>query len=183
MWHINRCTSEWNLQLQLGSRAGPWVSILCLLQDNIHIYWLHPPKKSTTKEQEILQKIKLPANGIVLPSPTYTETIERTGQKTSCIVQPGHTSENPALRGVDLKPSPERWTNRSQGLLNLYWLSWSLPLKEYINRISYKSTLVDPIKSSCTWKETNQILKRHALQHIKTSSPKTSNSINSHDWD
>ena len=104
MRHINRCASEWNLHLQLGSRAGPWVSILCRLQDNIHIYWLHPPKKSTTKEQEILQKIKLPANGIVLPSPTYTETIERTGQKTSCIVQPGHTNENPALRGVDLKP-------------------------------------------------------------------------------
>ena len=37
--------------LHLGSGAGPWVSIPCLLQDTSHIYWFHPPKQLTRKKQ------------------------------------------------------------------------------------------------------------------------------------
>ena len=37
--------------LHLGSGAGPWVSIPCLLEDTSHIYWFHPPKQLARKKQ------------------------------------------------------------------------------------------------------------------------------------
>ena len=37
--------------LHLGSGAGPWLSITCLLQDSSHIYWFHLPKQLTRKKQ------------------------------------------------------------------------------------------------------------------------------------
>ena len=45
---------------------------------------------------------------------------ERTQQKTSRIVQPGLTNENPALRKVDLEPSAKRGTARTEALVSLY---------------------------------------------------------------
>ena len=44
------------------------------------------------------------------------------------------TNENPALREVDLEPTAERGTNRTEALMSLYLLSQSLPLKQSINR-------------------------------------------------
>ena len=102
--------------------------------------------------------------------------------KASCMVQPGLIIKNSALREVDLEPSAKRGTNRTGALLSLYWLSWSLLLKQSFNKISYKSILIDPVKLSWTWDETDQISKLHALQHIKTNSPKRTNSINAHDY-
>ena len=73
-------------------------------------------------------------------------------------------------------------TDRTAAIVSLYWSPWGLPLKQSINRISCKSILVDPIKSSRTWKKMKQSPKLHALQYIKTNSPETTNSINAHDW-
>ena len=42
--------------LHLGSGVGPLVSIICLLQETSHIYWLHPPKQSSKQKQKILKK-------------------------------------------------------------------------------------------------------------------------------
>ena len=108
---------------------------------------------------------------------------ETTQQKSSCIMQSELTNENPALREVDLEPTAERGTNRTEALMSLYLLSQSLPLKQSINRNWYKSTLIDPIKWSRTSKEINQIPKLHAVQHIKSNFLKVTNSINAHNWD
>ena len=54
MRQSNKCGSVKNdeiFNLHLGSGAGPWVSIPCLLQDTSHIYWFHPPKQLITKKQ------------------------------------------------------------------------------------------------------------------------------------
>ena len=54
MRQSNKCGSVRNdeiFNLHLGSGAGPWVSIPCLLQDTSHIYWFHPPKQLTRKKQ------------------------------------------------------------------------------------------------------------------------------------
>ena len=54
MRQCNKCWSVRNddiFNLHLGSGAGPWVIIPCLLQDTRHIYWFHPPKQLTTKKQ------------------------------------------------------------------------------------------------------------------------------------
>ena len=46
------------------------------------------------------------------------------------------------------------------------------------NQISQKPTKLDPIRSSQTWKKSDQIPKSYALQHIKTNLPKTTKSTN-----
>ena len=54
MRQSNKCGSERNdeiFNLHLGSGAGPWISIPCLLQDTSHIYWFHPPEQLTRKKQ------------------------------------------------------------------------------------------------------------------------------------
>ena len=100
----------------------------------------------------------------------------------SRIVQPGLTNDNPALREVDLEHAKRR-AYRTEALVSLYWRSWSLPLKQSFNRALNKSTLVNPIRLSRTWKETKQIPKLHAIiQHIKINFLKTTSSINAHHW-
>ena len=54
----NKCGSVRNdeiFNLHLRSGAGPWVSIPCLLQDTSHIYWFHPPKQLTRKNQRTVK--------------------------------------------------------------------------------------------------------------------------------
>ena len=54
MRQSNKCGNVRNdeiFNLHLGSGAGSWVSIPCLLQDTSHIYWFHPPKQLTRKKQ------------------------------------------------------------------------------------------------------------------------------------
>ena len=77
-----------------------------------------------------------------------------------------------ALREVDLEPSAKRGANRTDALMSLYWTSGSLHPKEPPNWMSHKSTKVDPIRSSRSWKKSNQISKSYALQHIKHSFPR-----------
>ena len=88
----------------------------------------------------------------------------------------------PALREADFEPSAKRGANRMEALVSLYWTSWSLHRKDPPNWISHKSTKVDPIRSSRTWKKSYQISKSYALQHIKTFFPKNTRSTNAHDW-
>ena len=55
MRQSNKCGSVRNneiFNLHLASGAGPWVSVPCLLQDTSHIYWFHPPKQLTGKNQK-----------------------------------------------------------------------------------------------------------------------------------
>ena len=84
---------------------------------------------------------------------------ERPQKKTIGIIQPGLTYKYPALREVDLEPSAKRGTDRTEALVSLYWLPRSLHLKEPLNQISDKSTKVDLIRSSRTWKRSDQISK------------------------
>ena len=83
MRQSNKCGSVRNdeiFNLHLGSGAGPWVSIPCLLQDTSHIYWFHPPNQIARKNKEPRNEIQLPTNGIVLPSSTYTEPRAKRGR-------------------------------------------------------------------------------------------------------
>ena len=57
--------------------------------------------------------------------------------------------------------------------MNLYWSFRSLDFKQSPNKVSQKSTKVDSITLSRTWKTSDQIPKLYALQHIKTIFPKT----------
>ena len=52
-------------------------------------------------------------------------------QKASCIIQYELTSENPALREVDLESCVKRGADRTEAQGSFYWLSWSLmnPIK------------------------------------------------------
>ena len=86
----------------------------------------------------------------------------------------------PALREVDLEPSAKRGANRTEALVSLYWSSRSLHPKEPPNRISHKSTKVDPIRSSRIWKMSDRISKSYALHHIKTFFPKNTRPTNAH---
>ena len=89
-------------------------------------------------------------------------------------------NETLALRQVNLEPTANWGTNSTRALVRLCWSSQSLP-KKIFRQIFCKSTLVEPIKSSQIWKETNQIPKVHVFQQIKTNSPKTTNPIYAHD--
>ena len=83
MRQSNKCGSVRNdeiFNLHLGSGAGPWVSIPCLLQDTSHIYWFHPPKQIARKNKEPRNEIQLPTNHIVLPWSTYTEPRGKRGR-------------------------------------------------------------------------------------------------------
>ena len=63
MRQCNECRSLRNdiiFNLYLGSGAGPWVSIPCLLQDTNHIHWLYPPKILFKKKQKNLKKDRTP---------------------------------------------------------------------------------------------------------------------------
>ena len=86
----------------------------------------------------------------------------------------------PALREIDLEHSAKRGAYRTKAVVSLYWSSQNLHRKEPPNQISYKSTKVDPIKPSRTWKKSYQISKSYALQHIKTFFPKNTRSTNAH---
>ena len=63
----------------------------------------------------------------------------------------------PAHREVDLELSVKRKAKRTKALVSLYWSSRSLLPKDPPNQISHKSTKVDPIRSSQTWKNSYQI--------------------------
>ena len=81
MRQSNKCGSVRNdeiFNLHLGSGAGPWVSIPCLLQDTSHIYWFHPPNQIARKNKEPRNEIQLPTNRIVQPALRYvSQHLER----------------------------------------------------------------------------------------------------------
>ena len=108
------------------------------------------------------------------------------GRKTEEENKPYHTAWThiwiPAFREVNLEPGAKRGANLTKALVSLYWSPRSLHPKEPLNRISHKSTKVDPIRSSRTWKKSDQICKSYALQHIKTFFSKNTRSTNAHDW-
>ena len=54
MRQSTKCGSVKNdeiFNLRLGSGASPWISISCLLQDTIYVYWFHPLKQLIRKKQ------------------------------------------------------------------------------------------------------------------------------------
>ena len=106
---------------------------------------------------------------------------ERPQQTKSCVIQPGLTYGSQHLE-VNLQPIAKRGANRTEALVSLYWSSRSLHLKKPPNRITHKSTNVDPIRSSETWKKSDQLSKSYALQHIKTFILKNTRSTNVPDW-
>ena len=90
MRQSDKCGSVRNddiFNLHLGSGAGPWVSIPCILQDTSHIYWFHLPKQLTRKKTKN-PEMRLNSQQIVL----------------YCL---GLCTQNPGLREVDLQPSPK----------------------------------------------------------------------------
>ena len=101
--------------------------------------------------------------------------VKRSNSQQTVLYCLGLSTQNPGLREVDLEPSPKRGTIRIKALVSLYWSSWSLLLKQSLNIVLNKLTLVNPIKSPQTWKEINKIPELHALQHIKINFPKTTN--------
>ena len=88
MRESNKCGSVMNdeiFNLHLGSGAGPWVRIPCLLQDTSDIYWFHSPTQLTTKKQRTKK---------------WDSTLKKlygTGL--------GLRTQNPGIREVDLEPS------------------------------------------------------------------------------
>ena len=66
--------------LHLGSGAGPWGRIPCLVQESSPIYWFHPPKQVAWKKKEPRNEIQLPIDRIVLHWSTYTEPRVKRGR-------------------------------------------------------------------------------------------------------
>ena len=108
------------------------------------------------------------------------------GRETAAENKSYHTAWThiclPALRELDLGPSAKRGATRTEALVSLYWKCRRLHPKEPPNRISHKSTKVDPTTLSRTWKKSNQISKSCAFQHIKTFFPRNSRLTNADDW-
>ena len=95
MKQSDKCGSVRNddiFNLHLGSGAGPWVSIPCLLQDSSNIYWFHPPK---TINQERTKNPEMRSN--------FQQII------SYCL---GLRTQNSGLTEVDLKPSPKRGSDK-----------------------------------------------------------------------
>ena len=83
MRQSNKCGSVRNdeiIDLHLGSGAGPWVSITCLLQDTSHIYWLNPPKQLTRKKERTQKWDSTSNKSYCTASSTYTESMAKRGR-------------------------------------------------------------------------------------------------------
>ena len=130
MTQSNKCGSVRNdkiINLNLGSGAGPSVSIPCHLQDTSHTFTDFIHQKKPPKNPEMRSSYK---------------------QIISCCLD--LRTQNPGLRKVDLEPSAKRGTNRTKALVSLYCLSQSLHLQQSPSQILHKSTKVNPIRSSST---------------------------------
>ena len=193
------------LNLHLGSGVGHWVRFPCLSQDTSHILLtssaqriihenIKNPERRSNFQQIVSYCLGLPTHNPGLRVVDLEASPKRGSGKINRLrPRTKNTTENklyhtawtqkrePSTQ-VDVEPSTKRITDRTKALVSLYWFSQRLPLKQSINRISFKSTWVDPIKSSRTLKEINQFPKIFALQLIKTNFPKTINSINAHEW-
>ena len=101
---------------------------------------------------------------------------ERPQKKTSCIVQPELT-----FRVVALETNAKTGANRTGALVSVHWSSQSLHPKQPLNQISHKSTTVDPIRLSGTWKKSYPISQSFSFQHIKIFLPRNARSTNAHD--
>ena len=203
MW---KCKKWWDIQLTLGIWSGP-LSQHPLPPARHQSHFLIPsaqtinqkkaknPEMRLNSQQTILYCLGLRTQNQVLREVDLEPSPERGSDKTNMLKSGRKTAEEyksyctaythiwiPALREVDLEPSAERGANRSEALVSLYWSSRSLHAKELPSRISHKSTKVDPIRLSRTWKKSYQISKSYAFQHIKTFFPKNTKSINAHDW-
>ena len=187
MW---KCQEWWTIQLTLGIWCTPLSEHL--LPSARHQPHLLIPSAETInqkkpKNPEIRfnsQQLVSSCLGIRIQNPGLREVdlepspkkgsdkinMLKQGRKAAKIGKSYHTAWThmgmPALTEVDLEPSAKRGANRTEALVSLYWLSQSLHHKEPPNRISHKSTKVDPIRSSRTWKKCFQISKSYAFQHI-----------------
>ena len=86
----------------------------------------------------------------------------------------------PVLRQKYLEHSAKRGNDRTRALMIIYWESRSLNLEQYSNQISHKSIKEDCVRLSQSCKNSDQILKPYAFQHIKTNFLKTTKSTKAH---
>ena len=158
MW---KCKEWWNIQLTLGIGCGP-LSQHHMSPARHHQHLLIVSSETINQKKGKNPEMRFSSHQIV----SYYLGLHK---------------ENPGLREVDLEPSSRRGTNTTKTLVSIYWLSRSFHSKERPNQISHKSTKVDPIKSSQTWKKSDQISNFYPLQHMKTFFRKNARSTNAHD--
>ena len=155
MRQSNKCGSVRNdevFNLHLGSGAGPWISIPCLLQDTSHIFpstqTINQKKPNNPEMRFNSQQMVSYCLGLCTQNPGLREvdlepSPRRGGDKINMLKWGRkNTAENksyrpawthiwiPALREVDLEPSAKRRANRTKALLSLYWSSRSLHPKK-----------------------------------------------------
>ena len=201
-----KCKEWWNIQLTIGIWCGP-LSQHPLPPARHQPHLLIPSaqtinqKKAKNPEMRInSQQITLYCPGLYTQNPGLREvdleSSPKSGSDKMSMLRKGWKTgaENKsyptawthiwiaALREVDLEPSAKRGANTTKALVSLYRSSPSFDSKEPPYWMSHKSTKVDPIGSSRTWKKSNQISKSYSLQHIKRFFPKNTSSTNVHHW-
>ena len=205
MW---KCKEWWNIQLTLRICCGPlsqhplpsprhkpatFVDSICQAI-NQEEKAKNPEMRFSSQQNESFHL------GLCMQNPGLKEvdlepSSKRGSDKINVLKQGGTTPEKnksyrtawthiciQAFREVDLEPRLREEPTEIEALVSLYWSSWSLHLKKPPNWILHKSTKVDPIRSSRTWKKSEQISKSYALQHMKTNFLKNKGSTNAYDW-
>ena len=203
MW---KCKEWWNIQLTFGIWQGPLGQHPlppARHQPLLLISSAQTINHKKAKNPEIRfnsQQITSYCLGLGTQNPGLKEVDldpgpKRGSDKTNMLKEGRKTAEEnkshrtartdiwiPALREADFEPIGKRGANRIEALVSLYWTSRSLHRKDPPNGISPKSTKVDPIRSSRTWKRSDQISKFYALQYIERFFTKNKRSSNAHDW-
>ena len=175
MW---KCNEWWNIQLTLGIWCGPLSQHP--LPPARHQPHLMIPSAETINQKEAKNpemrfhspQIELYCLGLdsqnlglrevdLEPSPKrgsdwqdqHAEIRQKNCRRKQVVSYSLDSHMDLALTEVDLDPSAKRGANRTEALVSLYWSSQSFYPKEPPNQISHKSTKVDPIRSSRTWKK------------------------------
>ena len=176
-WHIPLIYGSWSgpLSQDLLAPAKHQPHLLIPSAQTINQRKAKNPEMRFNSQQIILYCLDLPAQKPRLREVDLEPSLKRASDKINMLKWGRKTPEEnnsyctawthtwiPAPREVDLEPSAKRGANRTKALVSLYWLSRSLHLKELPNQIPHKSTKVDPIRSSQTWKKSDQISKSYA---------------------
>ena len=131
--------------------------------------------KYSTDTRDLVSALDLASPPSCKTPATFIDSISPNNWQEKCK-EPRNQIQLPTNR----KRRAKRRGNRTQALVSLYWSCQSLHPKKPLNRISHKSTKVDPIRSSRTWKKSSQISKSYALQHIKILFPKNTRPSDTH---
>ena len=204
MW---KCNEWWNIQLTLRICCGPLSqhplpSARRKPATFVDSIWqaINQEEKAKNREMRFSSQEKVSFYlGLHMQNPGLIEVVlepssKRGSDKINMLKQGRTTPEKnkyrtawthiciQAFREVDLEPRLREEPTEIEALVSLYWSPWSSHLKKPPNWILHKSTKVDPIRSSRTWKKSDQISKSYALQHIKTNFVKNTGSTIAYDW-